>query len=62
MTVIYYEAVPVALLDDRDRVTVCYDPSWIQRPAAFPGVIATSSEKRQGVDDLREAILRAVSG
>lgn len=36
MTVIYYEAVPVAHLDDRDGVTLTYDASWIQRPAAFP--------------------------
>ena len=36
MTVIYYEAIPVARLDDRDGVTLTYDPSWIQRTAAFP--------------------------
>jgi len=33
-----------------------------RRPAAFPGVIATSSEKGQGLDDLREAIVLAVNG
>ena len=33
-----------------------------KRPAAFPEVIATSSEKGGGLDDLREAILRAVAG
>jgi len=33
-----------------------------KRPAAFPEVIATSSEKGGGLDDLREAILRAVMG
>ena len=33
-----------------------------KRPAAFPGVIATSSEKSQGLDDLREAIVLAVNG
>jgi GTP-binding protein len=33
-----------------------------RRPAAFPGVIATSSEKSQGLDDLREAIVLAVNG
>ncbi|MBA3445998.1 MAG: YihA family ribosome biogenesis GTP-binding protein [Pseudaminobacter sp.] len=33
-----------------------------KRPAAFPTVIATSSEKGVGMDDLREAIARAVRG
>ena len=33
-----------------------------RRPAAFPGVIATSSEKAQGLDELREAIVLAVNG
>jgi serine/threonine-protein kinase HipA len=36
MTAIYYEAIPVAHLDDRDGVTLTYDPSWLQRPSAFP--------------------------
>lgn len=31
-----------------------------KRPAAFPGIIATSSEKAQGIDELRAAILVAV--
>ncbi|WJH42085.1 ribosome biogenesis GTP-binding protein YihA/YsxC [Aliirhizobium terrae] len=31
-----------------------------KRPAAFPEVISTSSEKGKGLDDLREAIARAV--
>ena len=30
-----------------------------KRPAAFPGILATSSEKRQGLDALREACLDA---
>lgn len=33
-----------------------------KRPAAFPEVIATSSEKNEGLDDLREALIRAASG
>ena len=33
-----------------------------KRPAAFPGVIATSSEKGEGLDDLRAAIVLAVNG
>jgi GTP-binding protein len=33
-----------------------------RRPAAFPGVVATSSEKREGLDELREAIALAVNG
>jgi GTP-binding protein len=32
-----------------------------KRPAAFPEVIATSSEKASGLDDLREAIIRAAT-
>jgi GTP-binding protein len=33
-----------------------------KRPAAFPELVATSSEKGAGMDDLRAAILRAVGG
>lgn len=33
-----------------------------KRPAAFPGVLATSSEKAAGLDDLREAIIRVANG
>jgi len=33
-----------------------------KRPAAFPGVVATSSEKGEGLDDLRAAIVLAVNG
>ena len=33
-----------------------------KRPAAFPGVIATSSEKGEGLEDLRAAIVLAVNG
>ena len=33
-----------------------------KRPAAFPGVLATSSEKGAGLDDLRAAILAAIAG
>ncbi|WP_431321250.1 ribosome biogenesis GTP-binding protein YihA/YsxC [Rhizobium sp. YTU87027] len=31
-----------------------------KRPAAYPGIIATSSEKGEGLDDLREAIAQTV--
>ncbi|WP_416208092.1 ribosome biogenesis GTP-binding protein YihA/YsxC [Chelativorans sp. M5D2P16] len=31
-----------------------------KRPAAFPEIVATSSEKGLGIDDLRAAVLRAV--
>ena len=33
-----------------------------KRPAAFPAVIATSSEKGEGMQELRDAILLAASG
>lgn len=33
-----------------------------KRPAAYPGVLATSSEKGEGLDELRAAILRAARG
>ena len=33
-----------------------------RRPAAFPGVVATSSEKGEGLEELREAIVLAVNG
>ncbi|OJU50759.1 MAG: YihA family ribosome biogenesis GTP-binding protein [Mesorhizobium sp. 61-13] len=33
-----------------------------KRPAAFPGVVATSSEKSDGLDDLRAAIVLAANG
>jgi GTP-binding protein len=33
-----------------------------KRPAAFPAVIATSSEKSEGLEELREAIVLAVNG
>lgn len=33
-----------------------------KRPAAFPLILATSSEKGQGLDELRAAIALAVSG
>ncbi|MCR9137388.1 MAG: ribosome biogenesis GTP-binding protein YihA/YsxC [Alphaproteobacteria bacterium] len=31
-----------------------------KRPAAFPGILSTSSEKAAGLDDLRDAILTAI--
>ncbi|MEM9840429.1 MAG: ribosome biogenesis GTP-binding protein YihA/YsxC [Pseudomonadota bacterium] len=33
-----------------------------KRPAAFPTVVATSSEKREGLTDVRETILERLSG
>lgn len=33
-----------------------------KRPAAFPGVLATSSEKVDGLEELREAIVRVANG
>ena len=33
----------------------------VKRPAAFPAVLATSSEKKQGVDELRAAIVEAIA-
>ena len=33
-----------------------------KRPAAFPAVLATSSEKGEGLDELRAAITLAVNG
>jgi len=33
-----------------------------KRPAAFPEVLATSSEKHRGLDELRQAILTTVEG
>lgn len=33
-----------------------------KRPAAFPGVLSTSSEKGTGLDDLRAAIITAIDG
>lgn len=32
-----------------------------KRPAAYPGVIATSSEKAKGLDDLRDAIMQTIN-
>ena len=33
-----------------------------KRPAAFPGILATSSERGSGLDDLRAAIAAAIAG
>lgn len=43
------------------RVTAETEERVRRRPAAFPGVIATSSDKAQGLDDLRRAIAYAVA-
>ena len=44
------------------RVTAETEAIAAKRPAAFPQVIATSSEKGTGMDVLRAAIARAVAG
>lgn len=36
------------------------DEAVSKRPAAFPGILSTSSEKAAGLDDLRDAILTAI--
>lgn len=36
MIPIFYDAIPVASLDDRDGVALSYDPDWANRRAAFP--------------------------
>jgi GTP-binding protein len=33
-----------------------------RRPAAFPAVLATSSEKSEGLEELREAIIQCAQG
>ena len=43
------------------RVTAETERAAARRPAAFPRVVATSSEKGQGMAELRAAIARAVS-
>ena len=58
------------VLTKTDKIKVAGVPRLIEetlekirkRPAAFPGVIATSSEKSEGLDDLRAAIALAVNG
>ena len=42
------------------KVIVATEALVSKRPAAFPGVLLTSSEKKEGLDDLRAAILTAV--
>ena len=44
------------------RVTRETEELAAKRPAAFPGVVATSSEKGQGLAELRAAIARAAAG
>jgi len=36
MIPIFYDAIPVADLDDRDGVSLVYEPGWAERSAAFP--------------------------
>ncbi|OCX13756.1 YihA family ribosome biogenesis GTP-binding protein [Mesorhizobium hungaricum] len=58
------------VLTKTDKIKVAGVPRLIEetllkikkRPAAFPGVLATSSEKAAGLDDLREAIIRVANG
>ena len=44
------------------RVTNECEEAIARRPAAFPGVIATSSEKAVGLDELRAAVAKAAAG
>jgi GTP-binding protein len=46
--------VPKLVADTQEKVR--------KRPAAYPVIVATSSEKGEGLDDLRAAILAAVNG
>lgn len=46
--------VPKLVADTLERIR--------KRPAAFPAVISTSSEKNHGLDELREAILKVAAG
>ena len=58
------------VLTKTDKIKAVGVPSLIEetlakikkRPAAFPGVVATSSEKGTGLEDLRAAIVLAVNG
>jgi len=46
--------VPALIADTAEKVK--------KRPAAFPHILATSSEKGEGLEELRAAIALAVSG
>jgi GTP-binding protein len=58
------------VLTKTDKIKVAGVPRLIaetlekikKRPAAFPFVLATSSEKMEGLDDLRAAIVLAANG
>jgi GTP-binding protein len=50
------------LIDARHRLIEETALKVKKRPAAFPAIIATSSEKTRGLDDLRGAIALAVAG
>lgn len=45
-----------------DKVKAATEESIRRRAAAFPDIIATSSEKGLGIEDLQEAILTTVAG
>ena len=36
MVTVFYEALPVAHLDDQGDVGLSYDPTWVPRRGAFP--------------------------
>lgn len=36
MIPVFYDAIPIAHLDDRDGVSLVYEPDWVARRAAFP--------------------------
>ncbi len=45
---------------ERDRVAASVEAELRKHPAAFPGLILTSSEKGYGIEELRNAVLDAV--
>jgi GTP-binding protein len=45
-----------------DKVKAATAEGIRRRAAAFPDIIATSSEKGLGIEDLQEAILKTVAG
>ncbi|MEO0496748.1 MAG: ribosome biogenesis GTP-binding protein YihA/YsxC [Pseudomonadota bacterium] len=46
---------------DLEKVIAATDAAVAKRPAAFPGVLLTSSEKNEGLSELRAAIAEAVA-
>ena len=44
-----------------DKVTASTLTQIAKHPAAYPEIIATSAEKKTGIDDLRQAVTRAIA-